>query len=66
VTSFRTESRASSVAAEVVALGLPMRRRFSDGWHQVLSGPFKSRTDAEGAQQRLERGGLTGTQIVAR
>lgn len=66
VASFRTESRISSVAADVQALGLPIRRRFSDGWHQLISGPFKSRTDAESAQQRLQRAGLTGTQIVAR
>ena len=64
VASFRTDTRASSVAAEVTALGLPMRRRVSDGWYQVISGPFASRADAEDAQQRLRRGGLTGTQIV--
>jgi general secretion pathway protein A len=64
VASFRTDSRATSVAAEVVALGLPVRRRVSDGWQQVLSGPFASRADAEQAQQRLARAGVTGTQIV--
>ena len=64
VASFRTESRASSVAAEVETLGLPIRRRLSDGWHQLICGPFKSRADAEGAQQRLQRAGITGTQIV--
>jgi len=64
VASFRTDTRASSVAAEVTALGLPMRRRVSDGWYQVISGPFASRADAEDAQQRLRRAGLTGTQIV--
>jgi len=66
VASFRTESRATSVAAEVDALGLPIRRRLSDGWYQLISGPFTSRTDAEGAQQRLQRAGITGTQIVVR
>jgi cell division protein FtsN len=30
----------------------------------VLSGPFASRAQAEEAQQRLDRAGLTGTQIV--
>ena len=64
VASFRTDARATSVAAEVSALGLPMRRRVLDGWQQVLSGPFASRTDAETAQARLHRAGLTGTQIV--
>jgi len=64
VASFRTELRASSVANEVATLGLPIRRRLSDGWHQVLSGPFSTRLDAEDAQRRLDRAGLSGTQIV--
>lgn len=64
VASFRTDARATAVAAEVAALGLPMRRRVVDGWQQVVSGPFASRTDAEDAQQRLHRGGLGSTQIV--
>jgi general secretion pathway protein A len=64
VASFRTDARASSVAAQATALGLPIRRRVSDGWQQVVSGPFATRADAEGAQQRLHRAGLTGTQIV--
>jgi cell division protein FtsN len=64
VASFRTELRASSVANEVATLGLPIRRRLSDGWHQVISGPFSTRLDAEDAQRRLDRAGLSGTQIV--
>jgi cell division protein FtsN len=52
------------VAAEVAALGLPIRRRVLDGWQQVISGPFASRTDADDAQERLSRAGLGGTQIV--
>jgi cell division protein FtsN len=64
VASFRNDAGATSVAAEVTALGLPNRRRVSDGWQQVLSGPFASRTQAEEAQQRLDRAGLTRTQIV--
>jgi cell division protein FtsN len=52
------------VAAEVAALGLPTRRRVLDGWQQVICGPFASRMDAEKAQQRLDRAGLTGTQIA--
>jgi cell division protein FtsN len=64
VASFRTDTRATSVAAEVTALGLPIRRRVLEGWQQVLSGPFASRAQAEEAQQRLDRAGLTGTQIV--
>ena len=64
VASFRTELRASSVANEVATLGLPIRRRQSEGWHQVVSGPFATRVDAEDAQRRLDRAGLTGTKIV--
>ena len=65
IASFKTESRASSVAAEVTALGLPMRRRVVDTWQQVVSGPFASRAEAEAAQARLHRAGLTGTQIIS-
>jgi cell division protein FtsN len=64
VASFRTDGRAASVANEVTELGLPSRRRVSEGWQQVLSGPFASRAQAEEAQRRLDRAGLTRTQIV--
>jgi general secretion pathway protein A len=64
VASFRTDARATSAAAAVTALGLPVRRRVSDGWEQVISGPFVSRAKAEEAQQRLDRAGLNGTQII--
>jgi general secretion pathway protein A len=64
VASFRTESRAASVAGDVTALGLPIRRRAVDGWQQVICGPFQARTTAEEAQQRLLRAGLGSTQIV--
>jgi general secretion pathway protein A len=64
VASFRTETRAASVAAEVTGLGLPMRRRMAEGWQQVLAGPFPSRAQAEEAQKRLDAAGLTGTQLV--
>ncbi len=64
VASFRTDARAETVATQVSTLGLPVRRRVADSWQQVICGPFTSRPDAEQAQQRLDRGGLTGTQIV--
>ena len=64
VASFRTDARAASAAAEVAALGLPIRRRVSDGWQQVIAGPFAARADAEEAQRRLHSAGLTGTQVV--
>jgi type II secretory pathway predicted ATPase ExeA/cell division protein FtsN len=62
--SFRSDERAASLAVQVTTLGLPVRRRELDGWQQVLSGPFASRAQAEEAQQRLDRAGVTGTQIV--
>ena len=64
VASFRTLTRASDVAAELTALGQPVRQRSSDGWQQVLAGPFASRIAAEEAQAKLDRAGYTGTQIV--
>jgi len=64
VASFRTDARASAVSLEIVALGLPVRRRVSDTWQQVIVGPFKSRQQADDAQQLLQRAGIGGTQIV--
>jgi general secretion pathway protein A len=64
VASFRTMTRASEVAAELTALGQPVRQRTSDGWQQVLAGPFPTREAATAAQERLDRAGYTGTQIV--
>jgi type II secretory pathway predicted ATPase ExeA/cell division protein FtsN len=65
VASFRTDARAAAVSTEITALGLPVRRRVSDTWQQVIVGPFKSRQEADDAQQRLERAGMGGTQIVS-
>ena len=64
VASFRTEARATAVSTEIAALGLPVRRRVSDSWQQVIVGPFASRPQADEAKQRLDRAGLGGTQIV--
>jgi general secretion pathway protein A len=64
VASFRTDARATSAEAAIKALGLPIHRRVSDGWQQVLCGPFESRAQAEEAQRRLGRAGITGTQIA--
>jgi cell division protein FtsN len=64
VASFRTEARAAAVSLEIAALGLPVRRRVSDTWQQVIVGPFKSRQQADDAQQLLQRAGMGGTQIV--
>jgi len=64
VASFRTTTRAAEVAAELTALGQPVRQRSSDGWQQVLAGPFPTRESAQTAQARLDSAGYTGTQIV--
>ena len=64
VASFRTDARATLVAEQVTALGVAVRRRESDGWQQVIAGPFGSRAAAEEAQQRIHAAGLTGTQIA--
>jgi len=64
VASFHTETRAAAIADQVSAIGLPVRRRVADGWQQIICGPFPSRAGAEEAQQRLERAGLSGAQIV--
>jgi type II secretory pathway predicted ATPase ExeA/cell division protein FtsN len=64
VASFHTEARATSVAGDVTALGLPVRQRAADSWQQVIAGPFNSREEAEQAQQKIHGAGMTGTQIV--
>jgi len=64
VASFRTDARAAAVSLEIASLGLPVRRRVSDTWQQVIVGPFKSRREADDAQQLLQRAGMGGTQIV--
>jgi type II secretory pathway predicted ATPase ExeA len=64
IASFRTVTRATQVAAELTAIGQKVRQRESDGWQQVLAGPFVSRAAAEEAQQKLDAAGYTGTKIV--
>jgi cell division protein FtsN len=65
VGSFRSESRATEVAAMVTAAGLTVRQRATGGWQQVIAGPFASREEADKAQQRLRGAGFTDTQTVA-
>jgi cell division protein FtsN len=65
VASFKTETRATSVAAQVASLGMSVRQRVSNGWQQVVAGPFASRAKAEEAHDRLQRAGLGDTHIVA-
>ncbi|PYQ76744.1 MAG: hypothetical protein DMG04_02710 [Acidobacteria bacterium] len=64
VASFHTAARAADVAAQIAALGEPVRRRTTGNWQQVLAGPYASSAKAQDAQQRLARAGFTGTQVV--
>jgi general secretion pathway protein A len=64
VASFRTAARANDVAAQVAAVGQPVRQRMAGEWHQVLAGPYATSAQAQEAQQRLARAGFTGTQVV--
>jgi type II secretory pathway predicted ATPase ExeA len=64
--SFRSASRATEMADQVLAAGLPAFTRFVAGeWHQVVVGPYASREEALQAQQRLEGHDVLGTQLVA-
>jgi len=65
IASFHTSARAADVAAQIAALGEPVRRRTTGNWQQVLAGPYASPAKAQDAQQRLARAGFTGTQVVA-
>ncbi|MCU1386304.1 MAG: Sporulation related domain, partial [Acidobacteria bacterium] len=65
VASFRTEARAAAVAAQVSDAGLPVRRREAGGWQQVIAGPFGSRDEADAGKVRLDRAGVTGTQVIS-
>jgi cell division protein FtsN len=67
VAAFRTEQRASEVAATLKARGLPMSTRFDSAseWHLVIAGPFKSSADAAAAQRTLTSEGFTDTRVVS-
>jgi len=67
VAAFRTEQRASAVAATLKERGLPMYTRFDpvSEWRLVIAGPFKSSADAAAAQRTLTAEGFTDTRVVA-
>jgi general secretion pathway protein A len=66
VASFRTETRASQVAAEIKQLGLPASARSrAGGWQQVVVGPYGTREEAVRAQGRLTDAFITDTLIAA-
>jgi general secretion pathway protein A len=64
VSTFQTRDRATEVAGEVSALGLPASVRSASGWEQVVVGPYSSRSDAVGAQARLVDSQFTDTKLV--
>jgi len=68
VAAFKTPQRASSVAAEIAAQGLPVSSRLDPTgvWYQIIVGPYMSRGEAEAAQVILERDGFEGTQVFPR
>jgi type II secretory pathway predicted ATPase ExeA len=63
VASFRTTARANDVAAQVAALGEPVRLRATAGWQQVIAGPYQSKDQGQDAQQRLTQAGFTGSHL---
>jgi cell division septation protein DedD len=64
IASFRTETRAAQVVAELTALGHQARARVIGEWQQVVAGPFATRAAAEEAQRQLDSQGYTATHIV--
>ena len=65
VSSFRTRDRANQVAASIVTLGLPASVRSASGWEQVVVGPFASRQEAVGVQDRLTIAHFAGTKLTS-
>ena len=64
LSSFRTADRATRLAADVVALGLPAQVRVVSEWHQVVVGPYESREAAVAVQDRLTVASFADSQIT--
>lgn len=66
--SFKTEERATAVAATLTERGMPVASRIdSTGqWYRVVVGPFTSVDEARDAQQQLDGLGFGGTRIITR
>ena len=64
VSSFRTRDRATQVATDIVAIGLPASVRSASGWEQVVVGPYASRQQAATAQSRLETAHFADTKLT--
>lgn len=67
VAAFRTEQRASAVAAALKERGLPMYTHLDPAseWRLVIAGPFKSTADAAAAQRTLAAEGFADTRVVS-
>jgi general secretion pathway protein A len=65
VAAFRTSKRASDVASDIAAKGLPVTTRTDStgGWYQVVVGPYSSASEAEAAQRTLAREGFADTRV---
>jgi general secretion pathway protein A len=65
VAAFRTSKRASDVASDIAAKGLPVTTRTdsSGNWYQVVVGPYASASEAEAAQRTLAREGFADTRV---
>ncbi len=64
VSSFRTRDRATQVATDIAAIGLPASVRSTSGWEQVVVGPYASRQEAADAQARLETAHFADTKLT--
>jgi cell division protein FtsN len=65
VATFRTESRARAVVAQLVDEGLPAftRSKSENGPYQVIVGPYVSADEATAAQASLAAKGVAGTEV---
>lgn len=66
VAAFRTEARATEVAAALKELQVPasVRADSTGAWQRVVAGPFPTREAAESAQETLTRAGYADTRIA--
>jgi cell division septation protein DedD len=67
IAAFKTEQRASAVAAQLRERGVPTYTRLdaSSEWRLVLAGPFASTADAAAAQRTLAAQGFPDTRVFA-
>lgn len=65
VATFRTESRARAVVAQLAADGFPafIRSRADGTSHQVIVGPYVSAEEAAAAQKSMASQGVSGTEV---